>query len=122
MEGISLAKEFLAEAEIELSAYRKKKRESLLRQSAEKGWAAVAQSLKALNPKIKKYSDFGETAVALAEEYKNEDIVKGEACGEALHSFGFYEGKLSPKRVEHYLLCIRDFLDIMENVVDGGRK
>lgn len=79
-----------------------------------------AQALKAVNPKIRYHRDFGETASKLARQYNNDEIVHGEACGEALHRSGFYEGNLGKLTVEDYLKCIDNFLTSIDDILNNG--
>jgi hypothetical protein len=75
------ARGFLEEAKKEFLLYKEKKDEVLLAQSAEKGWGAVASALKAVNPKIRRHRDFGETAAKLARRYNNTEIAHGDIRG-----------------------------------------
>lgn len=117
---LTLAGEFLEEAHLQLSKYEATKKELCLRQACEKGWGAVAQALKAVNPKIRYHRDFGETAARLAKQYGNHEIAHGELCGESLHRSGFYEGELGSNAVEEGLICIDDFLKSIDTILNNG--
>lgn len=118
---LRLADKFLKEAWEQLKKYEDTKEELYLRQACEKGWGAVAQALKATNPKIKRHADFSDTAAKLARKYDNEEIVHGESCGETLHRTGFYEGALTKPAVEINLKSAEDFLELIDNILNGRR-
>jgi hypothetical protein len=115
---LSLANKFIKEAWEQFQQYEKTGDELYLRQACEKGWATVAQALKAVSPEIRTHRDFGETAAALAKKYNNPEITYSEYCGEALHRSGFYEGDLGPGIVRQGLECIENFLELMDNILD----
>jgi len=69
------AYKFLDLAYKELNEYEKNKDEVILQEACEKGWGAVVQALKAVNPEIRRHADFGKTAVKLTKEYNNEEIM-----------------------------------------------
>ncbi|MFH0775807.1 MAG: PaREP1 family protein [bacterium] len=117
-----LAERLLRDAEIELGEYKTKGEEAFLVQACEKGWDAVAQGLKAVNPEIKRHQDFGRTAARLAKEHNNPEIAVGELCGETLHRSGFYEGELPAEIVEEGLSCIRNFLGFIKDILLNGKK
>ncbi|MFH0775643.1 MAG: PaREP1 family protein [bacterium] len=119
---LSLANNFFLHAVKEFKEYEENGDEILLRQSCEKGWGAVAQALKVVNPKIRRHAEFGRTAAELAEKYNNEEIVHGEAFGELLHREGFYEGDMDKKTVEHGLRCIESFLLLINGILNGKEK
>jgi len=119
---LALASEFLEESQKELKMYEDTKREMHLWEACEKGWGTIAQALKAVNPEIKRHSDFGKTAAKLAEEYNNEEIVHGESCGETLHRSGFYEGALDISAVRHHLKSVEDFLKSIDNILNNGNS
>jgi len=119
---LALAGEFLEESHKELKRYEDTKREMHLWEACEKGWATVAQALKAVNPEIKRHSDFGKTAAKLAEEYNNEEIIRCEASGETLHRSGFYEGALDISAVRHHLKSVEDFLTSIDNILNNGNS
>lgn len=117
-----LSYKFLEEAWESLKKYKENKDELYLRQACEKGWGAVMSSLKKINPKIRRHSDFSKTAAKLAKEYNNLEIIKGESCGEALHSIGFYEGAIKEEAVELNLRCIEEFLGVMNNILNSKKE
>jgi hypothetical protein len=118
---LSLAENFLKEGYEELKKYEVSKNELFLQEACEKGWAAVAKALKAVNPNIKRHADFGKTARELAEEYNNEEIFLQEVMGEYLHSRGFYEGSVGLEEAKHGLLTVRNFLKLMDNILINGK-
>ncbi|MEW6104403.1 MAG: PaREP1 family protein [bacterium] len=117
---LALTEEFLKEGKIELKRYETTKKETALWQACEKGWATVAQALKAVNPKIRRHADFGKTAANLGEEYNNEEIIHKEASGETLHRSGFYENALDVIAVKHHLKSVEDFLKFIDNILSNG--
>jgi 3-dehydroquinate synthetase len=119
---LKLAYDYLEEAQAELKNYEATLKELHLWQACEKGWAAVTQALREVNPEIKKHADFGKTAAKLAEDYKNEEIAHGEACGEMLHSKGFYETSLDFLSIKHGLICIENFLKLIDNIIKDRKK
>jgi hypothetical protein len=116
-----IAEDFLKEAWEELRKYEQEGKETSLRQACEKGWAAVTQALKVINPKIKVHRDFGDTALKLAKEYNMEEILHGESCGEALHRTGFYEGQMSKGVVEANLKCVENFLKLINKILNSKK-
>lgn len=121
-EELALAEDFLEGAWDELRKYESTRDERLLREACEKGWGAVAQALKSVNPNIKRHADFGKTAIKLAKEYKDEEIFRCEAIGEHLHRAGFYEGLLDAEEVEYGLLAVEDFLRLIDKILDSRGK
>jgi hypothetical protein len=116
--NLQLAIKFIEEADEQLQQYEITKDELCLHQACEKGWAAVAQALKATNPDIKKHADFGRTALKLAQKYNNREIMYAEAYGEHLHRAGFYEGQLSKEEIEYGLVIIKEFLKLIDNILN----
>jgi hypothetical protein len=121
-EKLALAEDFLEGAWDELRKYESTKDERFLREACEKGWGAVAQALKAVNPNIKRHADFGKTAIKLAKEYKDEEIFRCEAIGEHLHRAGFYEGLLDAEEIKYGLSAVEDFLKLIDKVLDSREK
>lgn len=119
---LDLAYRFFDVAKEQLKKYKETKDEVCLRQASEKGWSAVAQALKAVNPKIRRHADFGKTASMLATEYNNEEIMRCEAFGEHLHRAGFYEGLLDIEEVRHGFLAVEDFLKLIDNILLNGKE
>jgi hypothetical protein len=116
-----LADNFLKEGWEELKKYEASKNELFLQEACEKGWSAVAKALKAINPDIRRHSDFGKTARKLAEEHNNEEIFRTEAVGEYLHRTGFYEGAIGIEEAKHGLLAVKDFLKSIDNILNGKK-
>ena len=119
---MTLASEFLEEAQRQLKKYGKTKKELNLRQACEKGWGTVAQALKVVNPEIKRHAEFGKTAAKLAREYNNEKIMYDEAFGEHLHRAGFYEGLLGVEEIKYGLSAVEDFLKSIDSILSNGGK
>jgi len=119
---LSLAENFLKEGLEELKKYEATKNRLFLQEACEKGWASVAQALKVVNPDIKRHADFGKTALKLAKEYNNEEIMHGEAYGEHLHRAGFYEAQLDKEETEYGLLVVKNFLKLIDNILMNGKK
>jgi hypothetical protein len=116
------AYKFLDLAYKELNEYEKNKEEVILQEACGKGWGAVAQSLKIVNPKIRRHADFGDTTLKLSKEYENEEILHGESCGEALHRTGFYEGAMTKEVAKANLKYVGNFLRLIDNILNGKKK
>jgi hypothetical protein len=117
-EKLRLSMKFIKEAEEQLQRYEATSDELYLHQACEKGWAAVTQALKVINPDIKRHADFGRTALKLAQEFNNKEIMYAEAYGEHLHRAGFYEGQLSKEEIEFGLITIKKFLELIDNILN----
>ncbi|MFQ6072936.1 MAG: PaREP1 family protein [Methanosarcinales archaeon] len=117
MKRLELAEEFLKDAKKSFKEYIETGNEEKLRQSCEKSWGAVAQSLMELADRpITKHRDFALVAKEYARIYNKEDIRHGEACGEALHAAGFYHGALTPEAVEDHINCVNKLFDIVKEL------
>ena len=101
------ADEFLRQAEEEFQR-------GDLRQAAEKGWGAAAQTLKSI-AELRGWDHYahwhlGDTISRLSEERPNAGLLRGFSAAESLHRF-FYESGLSRNAVRYYLDDVRTLVE-----------
>lgn len=125
MKRIDIAKKFLEKALQELEDGRKEDDEVKIRQSAEKGWAAVVQATGALferkGLKVPKGTNRKYNVLVKLEDTHRE-LKKLKLSGDFstflhwLHSDCFYDGIYSVKALQRLLRKVREYIEDIEKI------